>query len=503
MVQHQAVVLFYRYFIDQSFDPHDLQTFCSDLCQNLELKGRLLISEEGINGTVSATTEERLRRFIASMESYEQRDGMFPFAGIDWKVSTTKADDTIEPFPDMKVRWVPEIISTGGSVSVQDIPIHGGTHLSPQEFHHAMSMEDAVLIDVRNTFEHEIGHFIHPSTQTPAMNPETVTFSSFEDTFCAKNIDALKDKKVLMYCTGGIRCEKASVMLKRLGVSDVSQLNGGIHRYLETYGEDGYFRGKNFVFDQRVAQTPAECKGDVTAKAAVIVGSCLECGQAFDELCGSRICAVCRDLVLICADCERTLREYHCKKHLPWKHCYFTFLEPYSRKELRIQQTELERLLAELPSSRNVRRTLAKQIEKVKARIVALDNATAVYDPHASKRCRSCMEPRTKCDGRCWGFWKKHVSVETVANEGIIPISIGDTVEPGPDWNEIRFGIKTTDNGCVRCGEIIELKTWSAGSTERDCAVVRWENGTEQIYRWGALTLDGSRIYELQHSKVN
>jgi hypothetical protein len=432
-----------------------------------------------------------------------------------------------------------------------------------------------------------------------------MTFSSFEDTFCHSGVvDTLRDKKVLLYCTGGIRCEKASVMLRRLGVDDVSQLQGGIHRYLELYGNAGHFRGKNFVFDQRVAQTPAEIfsghhqvdEDDLTAgrstttlsslsppkvlhnndhtttttNAAVVVGRCLECNEAFDELCGSRVCTVCRDLVLICPTCETALREYHCRKHAAWRQAYYTFLEPYGTDALQQQFHDLEQFRAALPSnrekssstrggSRNVRRTLTKQMEKIQLRLAALESGTVSPDPCAPKRCRTCLESRTRCDGRCWGFWKQvpqprqhHVNVVESSSSSsgggssrptshddetvVRPIAVGDTVEPGPDWNEMRFGSKYavrsfagTTSMCssaataddddhigqpakqpkLRRGTVVRLKTWAAGSTENDCAVVSWNDddedndghrhvvSREQIYRWGVPTLDGRRVYEL------
>jgi predicted sulfurtransferase len=231
----------------------------------------VLLSIEGINGTLSAKDSGTLERYIASMEAFDliggcgvpdtSSDGNAEhssdyrvaskiYSEIDWKMSQVD-DDTQEPFPDLKVCVVDEIVSTGGTVHVDEIIQEGGQHLSPLEFHEAIRQnQNIVLIDVRNTFEWDVGHFVNPSTQEDAISPEMVTFSSFDSTFCAKHSERLRDKKVLMYCTGGIRCEKASVMLKKRGVRDVSQLKGGIHRYLEEYGDQGFFKGRNFVFDQ-------------------------------------------------------------------------------------------------------------------------------------------------------------------------------------------------------------------------------------------------------------
>ena len=126
------------------------------------------------------------------------------FRNVDWKKSTCSVSNNLpEPFPDLKVSVVKEIISSGNTVHVDEITRYGGKHLDPTEFHRTLQQDpNVVLIDVRNTFECDIGHFVNPHTDTPAMNPVMVQFSSFDDTFCAKQADALKDKKVLMYCTG-------------------------------------------------------------------------------------------------------------------------------------------------------------------------------------------------------------------------------------------------------------------------------------------------------------
>jgi len=274
LLQHTSIVLFYRYFLPDDDDDvkegrsslpapliiqqypdiylPKLQQFAKDLCLELHLKGRILIAAEGINGTVSASSPDVLQQFMDQMEAFDlvrdlgprlaaadDDDAVLPtptkqserlFQGIDWKLSSTVTSThtdsgsssspapahniILEPFPDLKVSIVKEIISTGGAVSVKDVQTNGGTHLTPQEFHQILlesssSSSDnnnnndhngVVLIDVRNTFEHAIGHFVQPDG-TPAINPETVTFSSFDATFCAANAEALQNRKVLLYCT--------------------------------------------------------------------------------------------------------------------------------------------------------------------------------------------------------------------------------------------------------------------------------------------------------------
>eukprot|EP00550_Attheya_septentrionalis_P002631 CAMPEP_0198287980 /NCGR_PEP_ID=MMETSP1449-20131203/6633_1 /TAXON_ID=420275 /ORGANISM="Attheya septentrionalis, Strain CCMP2084" /LENGTH=518 /DNA_ID=CAMNT_0043986057 /DNA_START=219 /DNA_END=1772 /DNA_ORIENTATION=+ len=502
--QHRCVVLFYKYFIPTSTqkkipDAALLQEYGSHYmpllleymerqCHELGMKGRILLAAEGINGTLScSSTDPIMKKFIGTLENFNlvrdlgapsplvapysessERigDGKYPsvkadsqdcsglFTEIDWKLSTIDNDQTdisIEPFPDLKISIVSEIVSSGGRVRVSEIPEWGGTHLSPDEFHAVLMGEkgenkvcierykdelvgiesqevkkkskeeskNVVLIDVRNTFEHAVGHFVDPKTSQAALNPEMVTFSSFDSRFCSAQADFLKDKKVLMYCTGGIRCEKASAMLRKRGVNDVSQLSGGIHRYLERYGSSGFFKGKNFVFDQRVAVAPSPvasltspdngCGSDDIVPApyaddgSCIVGKCGECETAYDEISGSRICTVCRDLVLVCSSCQKGLREYHCIRHKAWKACYFTFVEVFDASELQIQIEELSRIRDSLSSQfKNQRRTLLKQINKAKEHQRKLENGESIIQRDAPRRCRTCFETEAVCDGLCW-----------------------------------------------------------------------------------------------------
>ena len=448
--RHSTLVLFYKYFLPTQYpmlhqhasyyEPH-LAQFQKQLCERLRLKGRILISREGINGTLSAKSDSILQEYINELNRFDLvREFGIPddddddgggddgganhhvnnttsteyllFRDIDWKISRNIPASIVEPFPDLKISIVKEIISTNSSVDVQEIPEMGGTHLSPSEFHQAILENDnAILVDVRNMFEYDIGHFIGPNMQHETINPDTWTFSSFDDTFCARRADYLRDKKVLMYCTGGIRCEKASVMLKKRGVNDVSQLKGGIHRYLEEYGDNGLFRGLNFVFDQRVAMTPSECNVGVSDSSNAgdgsheVVGKCIECATPFDELSGSRICTVCRVLVLVCPSCTKTLREYHCRRHQSWKNSYFTFLQVFDQDELRAQYSNLC-TLRDSSSNKNVRRTLLKQMDKVQSHIASLDEGRISVCRDANRQCRSCMMSTDVCNGLCWGFWK-------------------------------------------------------------------------------------------------
>jgi UPF0176 protein len=242
MSSHSAIVLFYKYFVPKEtpsiFHNHvdhyvdQLLQFQRDLCHKLKLKGRLLVAPEGINGTLSGATACVIQQYIREMKDWnilndcplpqgvnaildDDTDRARLFANVDWKESSIDDDDElVEPFPDLKISIVKEIVSTGGLVRAEEVTTKGGQHLTPEEFHQVLidagscnpkETKPVVLVDVRNTFEHAIGHFVHPTSGQAAMNPEMVTFSSFDSNFCAKHADELKGKKVLMYCTGGIR----------------------------------------------------------------------------------------------------------------------------------------------------------------------------------------------------------------------------------------------------------------------------------------------------------
>ena len=641
---HEAVVLFYQYLDPKAsracrwlhrhsdFYLSHIEQFQKELCNRLNLKGRILLASEGINGTLSAASTKELQDYREAMEAFdllgaagyppdldndvsqrskeegeeEEDDHRFIFRGIDWKESCLHAPGTAtscskptEPFPNLKVSVVKELVSSGGAISVEDLEAYGGTHLTPEEFHAKLSLsgrgddddgmsskglpsaqsattkkKDVVLIDVRNTFEHAIGHFVHPDTQEAAMNPEMVTFSTFDSKFCEQHATTLQNKTVLMYCTGGIRCEKASAMLRKRGCTDVYQLQGGIHRYLETYGEAGYFKGRNFQFDQRVSLTPGEHyqqhshqqrqqqqnqetdDNDATAsnkttthiidsnsqhvqdektQPPTVVGKCMQCNITdFDELSGSRICTVCRDLVLVCPSCQASLREYHCRRHAEWK-LYYTFLEVFDKTQLEEQKENMETLLRthQHDYSKHVRKTLRKQIEKLRLRILEVDQNPGLVQPNAPRRCRSCREPHgTVCNGFCWGFWKtagasqQPVSTATGDNddsmialssngenessmytkeEPILEIHVGDVVRPGPHWNDIRYGNPMNPKtGDYLEGTVAEVKSWGTGSTELDCVAVEWNDPDHlprrrqvQIYRWGAKAVNGARLYDV------
>ena len=198
------------------------------------VKGTLLIAHEGINGTISGTRDgiDNVLNYLRSIEAI----GEFVF-----KESYTDA----QPFYRTKVKLKKEIVTMGveGIDPLQSV----GRYVKPQEWNALISDPDVVLIDTRNDYEVQIGTFEN------AINPETETFREFPE-YVAKTLDPSKHKKVAMFCTGGIRCEKSTAYMREQGFEEVYHLEGGILKYLEEVpAEESMWKGDCFVFDNRVA----------------------------------------------------------------------------------------------------------------------------------------------------------------------------------------------------------------------------------------------------------
>ena len=208
------------------------------LCDSLAIKGTILLAHEGINGTV-AGTDEAIDALIAEM-----RDGAL-FGGrldnLELKFSTAP----VMPFKRMKVRLKKEIVTLGDRAT--DPTAQVGIYVDPADWNALIADEETLVIDTRNGFEVEMGTF------EGAVNPKLSRFSEFRD-YAARELDPQKHRKIAMFCTGGIRCEKASAYLLARGFPEVYHLKGGILNYLEKIPEaDSRWRGDCFVFDERVA----------------------------------------------------------------------------------------------------------------------------------------------------------------------------------------------------------------------------------------------------------
>jgi predicted sulfurtransferase len=248
------IVLYYKYITVKY--PKQVVKWQQQVCQELGFKGRILVSDEGINGTLAGTSQN-IERYKKLMSEHEL------FRDIDFKESNGGP----ECFPRLSIKVRTEAVSLGIPCNILTTK-NSGQHLSPKETHELITQnpEDLVILDARNNYESAIGKFQN------AITPDIENFRDLP-TFLDNNIEQFKDKQVLMYCTGGIRCERATAYLHEKNVAKkVYQIQGGIHRYVEEY-PDGFFRGKNYVFDGRIA---VKVNDD-------IIGKCLLCANPCDD----------------------------------------------------------------------------------------------------------------------------------------------------------------------------------------------------------------------------
>lgn len=198
-----------------------------------DVHGTLLLAREGINGTIAGS-----RQGINAVQAFLGADARFD--GIDYKESFVD----IQPFKRTKVKLKKEIVTMG--VDGIDPKRIVGTYVEPAKWNALISDPEVLLVDTRNQYEVEIGTFEH------AVNPATDTFREFPD-YVKQNLDPTKHKKVAMFCTGGIRCEKSTAYLREQGFEEVYHLKGGILKYLEEVPEEqSLWKGECFVFDDRV-----------------------------------------------------------------------------------------------------------------------------------------------------------------------------------------------------------------------------------------------------------
>ncbi|MFD1850793.1 rhodanese-related sulfurtransferase [Oceanobacillus bengalensis] len=239
------VLLYYNYVHIE--DPEAFAKEHLQFCKDLELKGRILVAEEGINGTVSGTTEQT-NKYMEAMHNDPR------FANMVFKVDEHDG----HAFKKMHVRPRKELVTLRLEEDVNPLETTG-KYLEPKEFYEAMQREDTIVVDARNDYEYDLGHFRN------AVRPDIESFRELP-TWIQENKHILEGKKVLTYCTGGIRCEKFSGWLVKEGFEDVAQLHGGIVMYgkdPEVQGE--LWDGQLYVFDERIAVP-------VNRKEHVIVG---------------------------------------------------------------------------------------------------------------------------------------------------------------------------------------------------------------------------------------
>ncbi|MGV8142268.1 MAG: rhodanese-related sulfurtransferase [Candidatus Pacearchaeota archaeon] len=263
------ILLFYK-FVEIS-DLERLSKTHLKFCTELGIRGKVLLATEGINGSVSGTLEqtERYKEYLKS----DPR-----FASIEFKEEI----GLHHPFDKMVVKIKPQIIRLDKVVDITK----SAKHLSPQEFLEVSQKEDVVILDTRNDYEYKAGKF------KGAINPQINNFREFPDFVNKSNIP--KDKHIVMYCTGGIRCEKASAYMVEQGFTKVSQLHGGIINFCQQL-PNTVWEGTCFVFDKRLT---SKINQDPTNKTF-----CQHCKSAseFYNNCKNKLC---NELIFICPDCE-------------------------------------------------------------------------------------------------------------------------------------------------------------------------------------------------------
>lgn len=284
------ILLFYKYV-----QIKDHEQFAADhlsFCKQLGVKGRILIAEEGINGTLSGTVEQT----DMYMHSLRQDPR---FEDIDFKID--EADG--HAFPRLSVKPRKEIVSLKLEEDIDPNELTG-EYLSPKAFYEQMQRDDVIVVDARNDYEYDIGHFRN------AIRPDIKAFRELPQ-WVEQNLQQYKDKKILTYCTGGIRCEKFSGYLLKQGFKDVAQLHGGIIKYGQDPDVKGkLFDGKCYVFDQRIAVP-------INQTENVIVGRCYHCGKPEDRYvnCANPECNLQH---ICCHECEHRYRRScsdECRAH--------------------------------------------------------------------------------------------------------------------------------------------------------------------------------------------
>lgn len=278
-----TIILFYKYISIP--DPQAIMDWQRTLCKKLGLTGRIILAHEGINGTLGGATQ--------AIEDYKVAMDAHPlFGSIDFKQAPGNADC----FPKLRIVVKPEIVYLGLDPN-KVTPADGGIHLKPAQAHELIKQnpDDLLIFDARNRLESRVGTFVG------AVTPDIAHFRDLP-TYIDNNLEQFKDKQVLMFCTGGIRCERASAYVALKGVAKkVYQIEGGIHRYIEQY-PDGYFRGKNYVFDGRVT---VKVNDD-------ILGTCDLCAQPCDDF-SNCLNASCNKHFIGCQSCI-TAFENSCSK---------------------------------------------------------------------------------------------------------------------------------------------------------------------------------------------
>ena len=272
-------------------DPEALRLWQNTLAQSLNLKGRIIISRHGINGTLGGDMDD-LKKYVRATKQYPG------FKKIDFKWSQGTGND----FPKLSVKVRDELVTFGipENLEVNEKGIiGGGEHLSPEEVNELAKQlgEDLVFFDGRNAYEAKVGRF------KDAVIPDIKTTKDFVAELDSGKYDYLKEKTVVTYCTGGIRCEILTKVMKERGFDKVYQIAGGIVRYGEKYADQGLWQGSLYTFDKRMVIDFSE--------STKLIGKCDRCSEPTKQF---HNCAnvYCHNLFLLCKECGKDEKNLMC-----------------------------------------------------------------------------------------------------------------------------------------------------------------------------------------------
>ena len=285
----QKIILFYKF--TPLADPEAIRLWQRTLCEANALRGRILISKDGINGTVGGSLNQ-VKRYIRVMKDFA------PFKDMQYKWSEGNGDE----FPRLQVRVRDEIVTFGVPEEIvvdENGIVGGGVHLSPAEVNELVASrgDEVVFFDGRNEYEAAIGKFRN------AVVPPIETTPEFVRVLESGAYDHLKDKPIITYCTGGIRCEVLSLIMKNRGFKEVYQIDGGIVRYAEKFKDTGLWEGSLYVFDRRF-------KLDYS-KDTKVLSTCHMCDTPTNEYhnCSN---LTCRRRTLVCPTCTAQIDQVFC-----------------------------------------------------------------------------------------------------------------------------------------------------------------------------------------------
>jgi predicted sulfurtransferase len=316
-----TIVLFYQY-VEPMWSKNAHKTalkMVNQLCRENNIFGRGRCAREGLNCTLSSSAEN-IRKFCLGLRAWSK-----VFNETDFKF--TDGLPSVSGFKSLSIRKTNELVAYGlEDAKAPSLKSHQGDHLDALEFHNMLEDKkgpETVVIDVRNYYESVVGHFQPPKdSKVEFLDPKMRNSHDFP---CWLNMpetqEKLKDKRVMMYCTGGIRCERASALINQMTevmpefkTKGVYELRGGVERYMRTFPEGGHWKGKNYVFDKRRVQVPEtkdeqKLQEDLQSLANDKRAVCAVCETVWDEYRGKNSCGVleCGVPVIVCPQCLKDL----------------------------------------------------------------------------------------------------------------------------------------------------------------------------------------------------